>query len=283
VTESQQKKIPIVWTVSASVSGGGGGIQADLHTFHDFKVHGCTVVTALIAENSFAQGHSVATERKNVVAQINALDSDMPADVIKLGVLPSFEVVETVTKYIVDYDGFVIYDLELESSGESLLAESADLLKSTLLPRVDLLVVNIEEANALLETKIEGPESIEAAAQALMAMGVRSVIITGAHFSFAPNQRFDYWLNAADSIWITINKLDTVNNRGGGCTLSAALAAAVACGEKVESAITLAKAYVSQGIRGAIPVGSGPGAVAHLGWPENQDDLPILSTLRPQS
>jgi len=65
--------------------------------------------------------------------------------------------------------------------------------------------------------------------------------------------------------------------------LSAALAAAVARGETVESAITLAKAYVSQGIRGAIPVGSGPGAVAHLGWPDNQDDLPTLSKQRPSA
>jgi len=166
VTESQQQKMPIVWSISASVSGGGSGIQADLHTFHDFMVHGCTVVTALIAENSFAQGYSVATERKNVVAQINALDSDMPADVIKLGVLPSLEVVETVSKYIVDYDGFVIYDLELDSSGESLLTEAGDLVRNTLLPRVDLLVVNVAEADAVLETKIEDPESMEAAAQA---------------------------------------------------------------------------------------------------------------------
>lgn len=280
----QHNRMPIVWSISASVSGGGSGIQADLHTFHDFNVHGCTVVTALNAQNSFAQGYSVATERKNLVAQINALDSDMLADVIKIGVLPSLEIVESVAKYINNYVGFVIYDPELESSGDELLAEAGDLLRDALLPRVDLLVVNVDEAKALLDGTIDdfdSPGAIEAAAAALLELGPGSVLVTGAHFASAEGKRFDFWLHDDGSSWITIEALTSVNNRGGGCTLSAAIAAATARGESMQSALMLAKSYVTQGIRGAIPVGGGPGAVAHLGWPDDEDDRPEISDQRP--
>jgi hydroxymethylpyrimidine kinase/phosphomethylpyrimidine kinase/thiamine-phosphate diphosphorylase len=276
VIDILKEKPTVVWSIAGSDSGGGTGIQADLHTFHDFKVHGCTVITALTAQNSFAQGYTVATERKNVVAQINALDSDMPADAIKVGMLPNLEIVETVVKYLQDYEGFVVYDLELESSGEALLGEAGDLLRSELLPRVNLLVINVDETEALLNTSIEGPEAIVAAASALMAAGSPSVLITGAQFASVPGQRFDYWASAEDALWISIDELSTVHNQGGGCALSAAITAAIGRGLEMEQALKLAKAYVTQGIRGACQVGSGPGAVAHLGWPDDSD-MPQLS------
>ena len=111
-----ENKKKIAWTISGSDSGGGAGIQSDLHTFHDFDVHGCSVITALTAQNSFALGYTVATERKNVVAQINALDSDLPANAIKLGMLANTKIIETVAKYFDDYDGFVVFDLLMSAS-----------------------------------------------------------------------------------------------------------------------------------------------------------------------
>ena len=281
----QTKKIPVVWTISASVSGAGNGIQADLHTFRDFNVHGCTVITAINAQNSFTQGYSLANERKSVAAQINALDSDMPADAIKVGVLPNLEITESVTKYIQFCKGFVVYDPELESSGEQLLDEAGDLIRNALLPHVDLLVVNVEEALSLLNgpiTDIDSPEAMESVAAGLRNLGPRAVLLTGAHFASADGKRFDYLLQDEGQLWITIDALESVNNRGGGCILSAAIAAAVAGGESIESALLLAKSYVTQGIRDAIRIGGGPGAVAHLGWPKNEDDKPLVSDSRPE-
>ncbi len=282
--EAQQEKLPIVWTISASVAGGGSGIQADLLTFNDFSVHGCTVVTAINAQNSFAQGHCLATERKNVVAQINALDSDMQANVIKVGVLPNLEITETVAKYLKAFEGFVIYDPEFHTNGEKLLSEATGVLRDALLPEVDLLIVNIEEAESLLaksHSHIDSPEAMEDAAVALINMGPSAVIVTGAHFDFADGKRFDYCLCEESSLWVTIDALVTSNNRGGGCILSAAIAAATASGESLESALTLAKSYVAQGIRGATMIGGGPGAVAHLGWPSDESDKPQTSAQRP--
>ena len=103
MTQSLQQKVPVVWTIGASDSSGGSGIQADLHTFHDFSVHGCTVITALNAQNSFALGDTAATARNSINAQISALDNDMPAASIKLGMMPNLEVTEAVFDYLQDY------------------------------------------------------------------------------------------------------------------------------------------------------------------------------------
>lgn len=278
--DTKNNKIPVVWSISGSDSCGGTGIQSDLKTYHDFGACGCSVITAITAQNSFATGYSVAAERKSVVAQINALDSDMPADIIKVGMLPSLDIVETVVKYFDDYQGYVVYDLELEASGEQLLTEADDLLRSRLIPRVDLLVVNIEEATALTGAQITSFEKMETAAVSLQALGARSVLITGAKFGDT-GQRFDHWTDGTEEIWVTVNGALGVNNRGGGCVLSAAIAAALSQGHAFKEALSLAKAYVTQGIRGAEAIGSGPGAVAHLGLPTDDGDKPQLSVSRP--
>jgi hydroxymethylpyrimidine kinase/phosphomethylpyrimidine kinase/thiamine-phosphate diphosphorylase len=281
VINIEQKKPPVVWSISGSDSGGGTGIQSDLLTYHDYKVYGCTVITAITAQNSFAQGLTVATARKSIVAQINALDSDMPADAIKIGILPNLEAVDTIVKYLQDYDGFVVYDLELEGSGEALLAEAKDLLLAQLLPRVDLLVVNVAEARALLGSAIDhSPESIAAAAAEFMALNCRSVLITGAKLSQVEGKRFDYWVTPEGGAWISFDAQATINNKGGGCVLSAAIAAGIGLGMELEQAIKLAKAYVTKGVRESRQVGNGPGAVAHIGAPD-EADIPAFSKQLP--
>ena len=280
MTAVQQQKMPIVWTISASAAGGGTGIQADLHTFHDFDVYGCTVVTALCAQNSFASGYTAVTEKKAVAAQINALDSDMPADAIKLGILPSKDIVESVIKYLEDFKGFVVYDLELENSGEVLLGEAGELVKTVLIPRVNLLVVNVDEAKALTGIAVSSGESLADTASVLLGMGAGSVLVTGAHIG---DKRVDLWMSGDRCHWVTIDPLHTANNRGGGNVLSAVMTAAEARGLDIETSLKLAKAYVTQGIRGSYQVGSGPGAVAHLGWPASDADMPNLSETMPVS
>ena len=276
----QANKMPVVWTISSSDSCAGTGVQADLHTFHDFEVYGCTVITAINAQNSFALGYSLATERRGLVAQINALDSDMPAAAIKVGRLPNLESVEVVSKYLQDFDGTVVYDPELDTD-DLLLAEAGDALKASLFPCVDLLVVNSDEASAFSQASIDSAETMEAVATQLLAMGVKAVLITGARFASQPTQRFDYWADGSRHLWVAIESIDTVNNRGGGSTLSAAIIAAFARGEDIDTALALAKAYVTRGIRQANVFGSGPGSVAHLGMPVGEEDLPFIGTELP--
>ncbi len=274
---------PVVWTIGHSDSCAGTGVQADLHTFHDFELYGCNVITALVAQNSFARGYSVPTERKSIVAQINALDSDMPAKVIKVGALPNLDALEPVAKYLADYDGYVIYDLELESC-EELVATEGKRIRDEFLPRVDLFVANTNEVAAIIDVKVEGREDMLAAAERLLVAGARSVLITGAQFPEFAGKRIDYWSDGVQSFWAIIEAVSSVNNRGGGSTLSAALTATIARGHEIREAMSIAKAYVTRGIIEGNQVGSGPGSVAHLGMP-NEDDtgLPLIYTELPEN
>lgn len=282
---SLDQKKPIVWTIAGSDSGGGAGIQADLHTFQDFAVHGCSVITALTAQNSFALGYCVATERKSVVAQINALDSDMPAAAIKLGMLANAEIVETVVKYLEDYSGFVVCDpVMFSTTGGTLLDEEGGaLLREKLLPRIDLLTPNVLEAEALTGLSIKTLDDVVAAANAILALGARAVVVTGGHFEAQEGKRLDYWTDGKEALWLAGEDIQTVNNHGTGCTLSSAITAVIAHGYEVKDALVIAKAYVTQGLRHSIQLGNGPGPVGHYGWPDAIEDLPIISTQVPGS
>ncbi len=274
---SQSK--PIVWSIAGSDSGGGAGIQADLATFHDFAVHGCTVITAITAQNSFAVGYVAVTPRRALAAQINALDSDLPANAIKLGMMASEEVVEMVIKYLDDYTGFVVCDPVIRaSSGDSLLSgEAAELVRERLLPRVDLLTPNRNEAEALLGRKLRGLDDVETAGKDIVKLGARSVLITGGHFPSLHEERLDYWTDGERGFWLHGPNIETVNSHGSGCTLSAAIAASIARGYPLQDAMVLAKAYVTQGLRMSSQIGGGPGAVAHMGWPVHGWDLPSVN------
>lgn len=274
---SQSK--PIVWSIAGSDSGGGAGIQADLATFQDFAVHGCTVITAITAQNSFAVGYVAVTPRRALAAQINALDSDLPANAIKVGMMASEEVVEMVIKYLDDYSGFVVCDPVIRaSSGDSLLSgEATQIMRERLLSRVDLLTPNRNEAEALLGRQLRGLDDVEQGAKEIVALGARSVLITGGHFPALNSERLDYWTGGEKGFWLHGHNVETVNSHGSGCTLSAAIAAAVARGYALPDALVLAKAYVTQGLRLSSQIGGGPGAVAHMGWPTYGPDLPWVN------
>ncbi|WP_295874817.1 thiamine phosphate synthase [uncultured Zhongshania sp.] len=277
------RKKPIAWTIAGSDSGGGAGIQADLATFHDFGVHGCTVITAITAQNSFAVGHVSVTPRRTLAAQINALDSDLQADVIKLGMLASEDVVTMVSKYLDSFPGFVVCDPVMVSSsgGELMPSGISDLLIEKLLPRADLLTPNLSEAETLLNRGIDGLDDVERAAADIVALGARSVLITGGHLSARNNERHDYWTDGEQGFWLSGPNIDTLNTHGTGCSLSSAIAAVVARGYSLPDALVIAKAYVSQGLRMSVQLGSGPGPVVHIGWPQHAIDFPGLNRRLP--
>lgn len=269
---------PIAWTIAGSDSGGGAGIQADLATFNDFGVHACTVITAITAQNSFTVGQVSSTPRRTMAAQINALDSDLPAAAIKLGMLGSAEVVEMVGKYLSTYPRFVVCDpVMVSTSGGELIEDGvSEVMIDKIIPFADLITPNIDEAQVLLGREIEGLEAVERAALDLVALGANSVLITGGHLPAHNQQRHDYWTDGIDGYWLSGPNINTLNTHGTGCTLSSAIAALMARGYELIDALVIAKAYVTQGLRMAMQLGGGPGPVAHLGWPESVDDLPCL-------
>ena len=116
---------PIAWTIAGSDSGGGAGIQADLRSFQDFGVHGCTVITALTAQNSTDhQQEYRATDPEQIMAQIEALDRDLAAQAIKLGMLANSTIIRCIASYLKSYSGFVVCDPVLRSSNNHSLLDS---------------------------------------------------------------------------------------------------------------------------------------------------------------
>ena len=269
-------KPPIAWTIAGSDSGGGAGIQADLLTFKDFGVHGCSVITALTAQNSTKVAHIEVTSAESLQQQLHTLAEDLPPAAIKIGMLASSHIVKIVAEFIEHFEGLVVYDPVMKSStGQSLLdTDAKSLICEKLLPKVSLLTPNTDEAALLSDLTINNCDDIEAAAEKILSMDCQSVLITGGHFIAKQGKRLDYWANEHEHFWLSGEDIQSSHTHGSGCTLSSAIAANLAKGYELCDAPVLAKAYVSQGIRNANPLGEGPGPVAHQGSKTKLSDFP---------
>ncbi len=273
---------PIVWTIAGSDSGGGAGIQADLLTLHDFDVHACTVITALTAQNSVAVQQTLVTEQATLMAQIQALDEDLPAAAIKLGMLANADTLRRVSEYISGYSCPVVCDPVMwASSGDALLSnDSIDLYQRYIFPYATIITPNQREAEQLSGITIRTEDDMVDAAHALLVKGANSVLITGGHLSTDSQQKKDYWSNGQQACWLAGEAIDTPHSHGSGCTLSAAITALLARGYALLDALVVAKAYTTVGIRYAQAYGRGAGPVAHLGWPYLIEDWPRCAVSR---
>jgi hydroxymethylpyrimidine kinase/phosphomethylpyrimidine kinase/thiamine-phosphate diphosphorylase len=268
---------PITWSIAGSDPGSGAGIQADLKTMNALGTYGCTVIAALTAQNTQGVLLVEYPSPRMLQMQLDALAADLPPVAIKLGMLGPPESIRIVTKMLNRLQPFVVCDpVMLSTSGHSLTdTKSIESLILELLPYVDLLTPNLVEAETLVGHTIATPRDVEVAALELLAMGARSVLIKGGHHAGAFSQ--DYWTNGRQQAWLTSQRQDSKNTHGTGCTLSAAITACRALGYDELDAIVIAKAYINQGIRCAPQLGSGHGPMAHLGWPEHDDDMPWLT------
>lgn len=254
----------IVWTIAGSDSGGGAGIQADLHTFQNFHVHGCSVITAVTAQNSVDVENIAYIPTETIAAQLNVLNSDLPAKACKLGMLGSVAVIQTVADFLKQYNGMVICDpVMIASSGGSLADPNAkEKLIQAVFPHVDLLTPNIFEAEQITQRTLQTPVDVEVAARDILTLGPKSVLIKGGHKQ--DKYCSDYWSDGKESFWLNSPRLSNPNTHGTGCTLSAAITANLALGYSLKDALVISKMYVTQGIKYATALGKGAGPVSHF-------------------
>ncbi|ART80537.1 thiamine phosphate synthase [Oceanisphaera avium] len=273
---------PIVWTIAGSDSGGGAGIQADLHTIHALGGHGCSVISAITAQNSVAVSMVEPVLMQAFSQQLVALASDLPAQAIKIGLLPGGLRAEVLARYLREYrrqwQPYVVYDpVAIASTGKAMAQESLlPAIKQHLLAEVDLITPNAIELAALSGITPDSPANVRRGAAALLAMGARAVLVKGGHFDWAPEQAIDFYTDGEREIWLASARVETTHGHGTGCTLSSAIATAIALDYPIEDALVLAKAYVTQGLKAAQGLGAGPGPVAHLGWPTDLNDFPTV-------
>ena len=268
---------PIVWTIAGSDSGGGAGIQADLHSLHALGVHGCSVISAITAQNSVAVKMVDPVLMQTFCAQIDALGVDLPPAAIKIGLLPTRLHVEVLARRL-DTIGvpFVVYDPVAIASTGTPMAEPNMLaaVREHLLPRLSLITPNGPELEALTGIPATSPALVRAGAARLRELGARAVLVKGGHLEWGGDLCLDYYQDEHREFWLAAPRLNTRHGHGTGCCYASAIAAVVALDYPVEDAITLARAYLQQGLAAAQGVGSGPGPIAHLGWPGDLAHFP---------
>ena len=258
-----------VLTIAGSDSSGGAGIQADLKTIAANGCYGMSVITALTAQNT--QGvtgiHPVPVDF--VARQLDAVLSDVGADAVKIGMLFSPELIETVARKLREYRvaRIVLDPVMVAQSGDKLLRDDAvEALKTHLIPLAEILTPNIPEAEVLLGRKLSGADDLPAAAEDLLRFGCRNVLVKGGHLEGDASD--DCLVLGAEIRLVRLPgaRIATRNNHGTGCTLSSAIAAFIAKGDEVETAVRRAKEYVAGAIRAgaAYRIGHGHGPVHHF-------------------
>jgi hydroxymethylpyrimidine/phosphomethylpyrimidine kinase len=259
---------PVALTIAGSDSSGGAGIQADLKTFAACGVYGASAITALTAQNTRGVSGVHPVPAGFVTEQIDAVFDDLDVGAVKIGMVAQRDVIEAIAAAITRWapKHVVLDPVMVATSGDRLLArEAVEGLRRGLIPLADIITPNLPEAAALLGEPIaESEAEIEAQGRRLLALGCRAVLIKGGHGSGA--QSIDYFVTSDTTLALPAPRVATVNTHGTGCTLSSAIAAALAKGDNLEGAVRFAKAYVTAAIEAAdrFAVGHGHGPVHHF-------------------
>ena len=259
---------PIALTIAGSDSSGGAGIQADLKTFAAFGVYGASVITALTAQNTTGVSGIHQVPAEFVTAQIDAVFSDLAVGAVKIGMVAQPPVIDAIVAGLARWSPkhVVLDPVMVATSGDRLLAaEAVDALRTKLIPLASVITPNLPEAAALLDEGVAADEAaVEKQGRRLLALGCKAVLIKGGHGEGA--ESIDYLVDSSGVIALAAPRIATKNTHGTGCSLSSAIAAGLAKGEGMETAVRKAKAFVSAAIAAAdrFSVGHGHGPIHHF-------------------
>ena len=252
-----------ILTIAGSDSGGGAGIQADLKTFEALGLFGTSVITAITAQNTLGVTAIHEAPVAVVVAQIDAVVSDLRPAAVKVGMLSSPAIVAAVAAAIArHYLANVVVDpVMVAKSGDRLLRpEAVDALVRLLLPLATVLTPNLPEAAVLLGRPVLTLEDQEAAARDIALLGPQAVVVKGGHSDGDP----------VDVLWTAdavrhypARRIVTSSTHGTGCTFSSAIAGYLALGLPLSEAVGAAKRYLTGAIAYAPGLGSGHGPINH--------------------
>jgi hydroxymethylpyrimidine/phosphomethylpyrimidine kinase len=259
---------PVALTIAGSDSSGGAGIQADLKTFAALGVYGASVITALTAQNTTGVTGIHRVPPDFVTAQIDAVFADLDVGAVKIGMVVELGIIEAVGSALQRWrPAHVVLDpVMVATSGHQLLSSDAiAALRERLIPRATLITPNLPEAAALLDEPVATSETtIAEQGRQLLAMGCPAVLIKGGHGQGA--ESIDYLVSREGITPLSAPRVPTRNTHGTGCSLSSAIAAGLAKGENMASAVRDAKAFISAAIAAAdrFSVGHGHGPVHHF-------------------
>lgn len=253
-------RIPRALTVAGSDSGGGAGIQTDLKTFHAAGVYGMSVITALTAQNTRGVLGVHLVPPSFVEQQFDAVVRDIGVDAVKTGMLATADVIATVARCLRRYGirRVVVDPVMVAKSGDALLDPSAQAaLREQLLPLALIATPNLPEASALLGRPVTTLEDMVEAARELHRLGVRHPLVKGGHLK--GDEAVDVFFDGQEVHVLRERRLDTPHTHGTGCTLSAAIAAALARGAEPLEAVRFGKRFITEAIARGLALGRGRG------------------------
>ena len=258
-----------VLTIAGSDSGGGAGIQADMRTFALLGVHSLVAVTAVTIQNSLGvKGfHEIPTDV--IAGQIKAVATDIGVQAAKTGMLASSAIIETVAGSWRDLGlagtvPFVVDPVCASMHGDPLLHPSAlDTLRTELFPLATLVTPNLDEVRLLVDVDVIDADTQREAARRLHSLGPRWALVKGGHLRSSRDSP-DLLYDGAEFHEFDAPRVDTGHDHGAGDTLGAATACALAHGYPMPDAVAFGKAWVTECLKSAYPLGGGHGPVSAL-------------------
>ena len=277
---------PIVWTIAGTDPGSGAGVPADLKTYAGLGVYGCSVITAIVAQNTHGVRSVHCLEPEIVREQLKALAEDLPPVAIKIGMLGTAAIVSAVAQELQQWQVPIICDPVIKSSSGAWLLDPAaiEVFLGELAPLCALITPNWPEVEQICEMQINQTTDVEIAAARWHERVCGAVLIKGGHGTgdwlsdYVALQEANVEGGALrrqfQRFWLKSKRVDTRHTHGTGCTLSAAIAAVLARGLSLADALIVARAYVNQGLRTPPGVGGGNGPLGHGTWPTLSEDYP---------
>jgi hydroxymethylpyrimidine/phosphomethylpyrimidine kinase len=260
-------RVPVALTIAGSDSGGGAGIQADLRTFAFHCVHGTSAVTCVTAQNTLDVMRVDPMPPEAVVAQIRAVYEDIDVQAVKTGMLLNKEIITAVAEQVeaLQIHNLVVDPVMVSRTGAQLLDNDAvNTLRHLLIPKAAIVTPNRYEAQILSNLPINSLDDMRAAAQMIHKNVRAKVVLVKGGGMQGKLCGVDIWFDGHKMETLTTKHVETKNSHGTGCTLSAAIAAHLALGSDLITAVRQAKQYVTSALSYALDIGKGQGPVGHF-------------------
>jgi hydroxymethylpyrimidine kinase/phosphomethylpyrimidine kinase len=251
--------------IAGSDSSGGAGIQADIKTITSLGSYAMTAITAVTSQNTTGVKSIIPIAPKEISNQIIFTSRDIKPHAIKIGMLNSAKVIESVIAAldIIKVKKIVLDPVMVAKVGAILIDTNAiKLLKTRLIKRATLITPNIPESEILTQMKIKNKEDMIFAANKLVEFGARNVLIKGGHLESKFVQ--DIFVNKSEIKIFNSQRYKTKNTHGTGCTLSSAITTFLSCGKPIKKACELGIKYVNSAIKTNPKYGKGHGPINHL-------------------
>ena len=249
-------------TIAGSDSG-GAGIQADLKTMTMNGVFGMSAITALTAQNTVGVQGIFEVTPEFLGMQIDSVFTDIRPDAVKIGMVSAVDLISVIAERLRAYhaENIVVDPVMVATSGAKLINDDAiSALREKLLPLATVVTPNIPEAEVLSGRRITNSEEMEEAAKIISRTYHCVVLCKGGH---RVNDANDLLFDGERGRWFYGKRIDNPNTHGTGCTLSSAIAANLAKGDTLETAVARAKEYLSGALAAMLDLGAGSGPMNH--------------------